>query len=167
MIHQDIKRCVLLDCNYDCTLVLIIILLYSQNILIDSHGTGKIGDFGFSIQLPKVAGGRSMFTAQCFARSEGYYPTELSCGQYGPRSDVYSFGVVSIMLIYVTLHGKTNHIAHKIIFELRLITIGDLFGSYLRLSPSAIWVWVYIPKQDFMYYMIGCLGSIHWPKSLL
>lgn len=35
-----------------------------------------------------------MFTAQAFARSEGYYPTELSHGQYGPRSDVYSFGIV-------------------------------------------------------------------------
>ena len=40
--------------------------------MIVSRGTGKIGDFGFSIQLPKVAGGRSMFTAQCFARSSEY-----------------------------------------------------------------------------------------------
>ena len=66
----------------------------SSNILIDGHGTGKIGDFGFCKELPKVESGKSMFTAQTFARSEGYYPSELSHGQYGPRSDVYSFGIV-------------------------------------------------------------------------
>ena len=43
----------------------------SSNILIDGHGTGKIGDFGFCKELPKVESGKSMFTAQTFARSEG------------------------------------------------------------------------------------------------
>lgn len=49
-----------------------------------------------------VEGGKTTFTAKSFARSEGYYPTELSHGQYGPRSDVYSFGVVSIIIVTCT-----------------------------------------------------------------
>ena len=36
-----------------------------------------------------------MFTAKGFARSEGYYPSELTSGHYSAKSDVYSFGVVS------------------------------------------------------------------------
>ena len=71
----------------------------SSNILIDGHGTRKIGNFGFCKQLPVVEGGKTTFTAQLFARSEGYYPSELSHGQYGPRSDVYSFGIVSTLNI--------------------------------------------------------------------
>ena len=66
--------------------------LHRPNILIDEHGNGRIGDFGFSWELPQVVGGRTMFT---FPRSEGYYPLELTHGQCGPRSDVYSLGIVS------------------------------------------------------------------------
>lgn len=75
VVHQDIK---------------------SLNILIDGHGRGRIGDFGFSWEVPQVVSGRSMFTAKAFARSEGYYPTELTHGQCGPRTDVYSLGVVTL-----------------------------------------------------------------------
>jgi serine/threonine protein kinase len=64
--------------------------------LIDAHGRGKICDFGFAIELPSVrSDGRSMFTAKGFARSEGYYPSELTSGHYSAKSDVYSYGVVS------------------------------------------------------------------------
>lgn len=67
----------------------------SMNILIDEQGNGCLSDFGFSVELPQVEDGRTMFTAKGFARSEGYYPSELSSGKYSPKSDVYSFGVVS------------------------------------------------------------------------
>ena len=54
-----------------------------------------ISDFSFALDLPKVEEGRSLFTAVTFARSEGYFPSELTSGKYSPKSDVYSYGVVS------------------------------------------------------------------------
>ena len=66
-----------------------------QNILIAGNGDAKISDFGFALELPKPLGdGRSLFTAKMFARSEGYFPSELTSGKYSPKSDVYSYGVV-------------------------------------------------------------------------
>ena len=70
-------------------------MLHRLNILIDEHGCGRIGDFGFSWEVPQVIAGRTMFTAKSFPRSEGYYPSELTHGQCGPKSDVYSMGIVS------------------------------------------------------------------------
>ena len=68
---------------------------YSLNILLDGNGGGRIGDFGFLLELPKVTpDGRSMYTATAFARSEGYYPPKLARGMYSEKSDVYSYGVV-------------------------------------------------------------------------
>jgi serine/threonine protein kinase len=75
IVHQDIK---------------------SQNILLDSHGHAKIGDFGFSVELPKQRDGKSMFTSKMFARTEGYFAPEIASGKYSHRSDVYSYGVVAL-----------------------------------------------------------------------
>lgn len=58
----------------------------------------KLGDFGFSAELPHVSGGSTLFTAACIARTEGYYPSEITSGKYSDRSDVYSFGVVSCLI---------------------------------------------------------------------
>ena len=33
---------------------------------------------------------------------------------------------------HVSLYGKTNYIVHNIIFESRLITMGDLFGFQIE-----------------------------------
>lgn len=56
----------------------------------------KLADFGFSVELPRISGGKTVFTSACIARSEGYYPSEVTCGEFSDRSDVYSFGVVCV-----------------------------------------------------------------------
>ena len=40
---------------------------------------------------------RTLVTAAGFCRTEGYYPPELSQGQYSTKSDVYSYGVVRMI----------------------------------------------------------------------
>jgi serine/threonine protein kinase len=55
----------------------------------------KLADFGFSIELPKLSHGLTMFTSQALAHTEGYYPSEITCGKFSDRSDVFSFGIVS------------------------------------------------------------------------
>ena len=46
------------------------------------------------MELPKVVGDRTLLKAPCFARTEGYYPPELSEGLFSPKSDMYLYGVV-------------------------------------------------------------------------
>lgn len=70
-------------------------LHFSLNILIDSYGHGRIGDFGFSWELPDISGTRSLFSTKGFTVSKGYHGDELTCGHSSPKSDVYSYGVVS------------------------------------------------------------------------
>ena len=74
-------------------------LFCSLNILLDSNGNGKIGDFGFSWELPEVAGGRSIFTAKGFAISKEYHADELTYGKCSTKSDVYSYGIVRLTCI--------------------------------------------------------------------
>lgn len=55
----------------------------------------KLADFGFSVELPNISHGQTLFSSDFIVRSEGYYPSEITLGKYSDRSDVYSFGVVS------------------------------------------------------------------------
>ena len=55
----------------------------------------KLGDFRFSVELPHVSGGSTLFTVDCIACTEGYYPSEITSGKTSDCSDMYSFGVVS------------------------------------------------------------------------
>ena len=59
--------------------------------------TAKLADFGFSMELPRVSRRKTVFSTPFIARSEGYYPSEITSGHFSDRSDVYSFGVVSMM----------------------------------------------------------------------
>ena len=83
--------------------IYIYIYIYSHNILIDGSGTGRIADFGFSIELPKHEGGRSLFTAKFYAKTEGYYAAEVSSGKYSEKSDVFSYGIVSTLITDVAI----------------------------------------------------------------
>ena len=65
--------------------------------MISKNFRAKLGDFGFALELPRVLGDRSLLNAASFARTEGYYPPELSEGRHGPKSDVYSYGIVSLI----------------------------------------------------------------------
>ena len=68
------------------------------NILLDRCFNAKLGDFSFSVELPRVVGDRTLLKATTFVRTEGYYPPELCEGLYSPKSDVYSYGVVSTFM---------------------------------------------------------------------
>ena len=70
---------------------------FRANILITKQYHAKLGDFGFAVELPRVVGDRSLINSESFARTEGYYPPELSEGRFGPKSDMYSYGIVSCL----------------------------------------------------------------------
>lgn len=65
------------------------------NVLLDRHLTAKLGDFGFSQELPVPVEGRTMVTAAVVAKSLGYCPPEVDSCHISPKSDVYSYGIVS------------------------------------------------------------------------
>ena len=71
---------------------------------------GKLADFGFATELPQLSHGKTMFSSLAIARSEGYYPSEVTSGHFSDRSDVYCYGMVcSILkslchLYYIFLH---------------------------------------------------------------
>ena len=74
-------------------------LVYRANILLDKAKNAKLADFGFSIELPQLSHGKTMFTAQNLPRTEGYFPSEITSGHYSDRSDVYCYGVVSDSIV--------------------------------------------------------------------
>ncbi len=66
-----------------------------SNVLLDRHLTAKLGDFGFTQELPLSMRGHTMVTAVAVAKSLGYSPPELDTCHVSPKSDVYSYGIVS------------------------------------------------------------------------
>ena len=57
--------------------------------------SAKLGDFGFSYEIPQHKLGRTFVTAPSLGRTEGYYAPEVAHGEISPKADVYSYGVVS------------------------------------------------------------------------
>ena len=74
-------------------------ILHRSNILLDEHWGAKIADLDFSIELPKVVGGRTLITAtpgHGLPGTPGYMAPEYQHQKYSTYSDVYAYyGVVS------------------------------------------------------------------------
>ena len=76
------------------------IIVNRVNILLDKHLVAKLGDFGFSQELPELVKRRTMVTAAVVAKSLGYSPPEMDSCRLSPKSDVYSYGIVSSERVY-------------------------------------------------------------------
>ena len=68
--------------------------VHRQNVLLDAHMNGKLGDFGFARELPEMVNGRSIVSVALFVKSAGYSAPELDAYRHSPRTDVYAYGVV-------------------------------------------------------------------------
>jgi len=73
------------------------------NILLDKCFNAKLGDFGFSVELPRVVGDRTLLKAKTFACTEGYYPPELCEKRTVPRVTCI------LMVLYFYDHKPNNH----------------------------------------------------------
>ena len=66
--------------------------------LLDGHFTAKIGDFGFTQELPKMTSKTVSFkTAKCIAKTVGYNAPEVDICRHSVKTDVYSYGVVRLL----------------------------------------------------------------------
>lgn len=70
-------------------------LLCRSNVLIDANFTAKLGDFGFSLEMPSVEPGKTIVTCPIAVFTQGYCAPEVAEGHCSTKSDVYSYGVVS------------------------------------------------------------------------
>ena len=64
--------------------------------LLDNSFSPKLADFGFALELPKLSHGTTVFSASFIARSDGYFPSEITSGTFSDRSDIFSYGIVSL-----------------------------------------------------------------------
>ena len=75
-------------------------MYYRSNILLDDSMRGVIGDFGFTIQLPKSFKNTTLLSArEGLPGTSGYRAPEYADLKYSTRSDVYAFGAVSFQLL--------------------------------------------------------------------
>ena len=95
LIHQDIKSLVSF-----LTCAIYMYYVYRSNVLINSHFEAKLGDFGFSLEAPKLQSGRTTFTCPLVAFTQGYCAPEIMEGHCSTKSDVYSYGIVCIPIIF-------------------------------------------------------------------
>lgn len=65
----------------------------------DSNFVAKLGDFGFSKELPKVTPGKTLVTMLSVAKTPGYSAPELDTRHQSHKTDVYSYGVVSFKIL--------------------------------------------------------------------
>ncbi|XP_065887583.1 uncharacterized protein [Dysidea avara] len=76
-----------------------------RNILLDENLRAKLGDFGFSQEIPQLIAGRSVITVPMVSRSAGYTAPETEYAHVSVKTDMYSYGVVALELF-------TKKVAH-------------------------------------------------------
>lgn len=64
--------------------------------LLDNDWKAVVGDFRFTLELPKTESERTLITAPLVVRTEGYFAPEILSGKISPLRDVYSCGAVSL-----------------------------------------------------------------------
>ena len=87
--------------------------MHSSNVLLDKNYVAKLSDFGLALDLPNVPENKTLVTAPLIARTEGYFPPELTSGKFSQKSDVFSYGVVSnkcIMFYYLLVRLFWRHL---------------------------------------------------------
>lgn len=71
-------------------------LFHRTNVLVDGQHNSKIGDFGFTQEMPIMLSHTvALKTAKCVVKSLGYSAPELDAYRHSVKTDVYSYGVVS------------------------------------------------------------------------
>ena len=70
--------------------------IHRSNVLVDSQFNTKIGDLGFTQEMPTMISKTvSLKTAKCMAKTIGYNAPEVDICRHSVKTDVYSYGVVS------------------------------------------------------------------------
>ena len=73
-----------------------ILYKYRSNVLVDGQFNSKLGDFGFTKEMPiALSDSITLKTAESIAKTAGYAAPEIDICRHSVKTDVYSYGVVS------------------------------------------------------------------------
>ncbi len=80
-------------------IIMVTTFYFRSNVLIDKYYNGKIGDFGFTENMPCTSSNIVVLrTAKCIAKSMGYAAPEVDLHRHSVLTDMYAYGVVSYRL---------------------------------------------------------------------
>ena len=70
-----------------------------SNVLVDNQFNTKIGDFGFTQEMPmplRITNTVALKTATCIVKTVRYKAPEVDVCRHSVKTDVYAYGVVGI-----------------------------------------------------------------------